>query len=51
MRCQSVTRAWPGAAKVDRSIADYNQIVKDWQTAGGKQMRKELQDALAANPR
>jgi putative aldouronate transport system substrate-binding protein len=34
-----------------RPIADYDQIVKDWQTAGGEQMRKELQDALAANPR
>jgi putative aldouronate transport system substrate-binding protein len=34
-----------------RPIADYDQIVKDWQTAGGEQMRKELQDALAASPR
>ena len=31
-----------------RPIADYEQLVKDWQTAGGEQIRKELQDGLAA---
>lgn len=34
-----------------RPIADYDQIVKDWQASGGDQMRKELQDALAAAAR
>jgi putative aldouronate transport system substrate-binding protein len=31
-----------------RPIGDYDQLVKDWQSAGGEQIRRELQDALAA---
>ena len=31
-----------------RPIADYDQLVKDWQSGGGEQIRKELQDALTA---
>jgi putative aldouronate transport system substrate-binding protein len=31
-----------------RPIAEYDQLVKDWQAAGGEQIRKELQDGLAA---
>jgi putative aldouronate transport system substrate-binding protein len=31
-----------------RPFADYDQLVKDWQANGGELMRKELQDALAA---
>ena len=31
-----------------RPLADYDQLVKDWQTAGGDQIRKELMDAMAA---
>jgi putative aldouronate transport system substrate-binding protein len=30
-----------------RPIADYDQLVKDWQTSGGEQIRKEVLDALA----
>ncbi len=31
-----------------RPFAEYDQLVKDWQTNGGETMRKELQDALAS---
>lgn len=31
-----------------RPIADYDQLVKDWQASGGEQIRKELMDAIAA---
>jgi putative aldouronate transport system substrate-binding protein len=31
-----------------RPIAEYDQLVKEWQSAGGEQIRKELQDQLAA---
>ncbi len=31
-----------------RPVADYDQLVRDWQSGGGEQIRKELQDALAA---
>ena len=34
-----------------RPIADYDQLVKDWQTNGGEQIRRELLDALAASGR
>jgi putative aldouronate transport system substrate-binding protein len=34
-----------------RPVAEYDQIVKDWQASGGDQIRKELQDALAAEAR
>ena len=27
---------------------DYDQLVKDWQSQGGDQVRKELEEALAA---
>jgi putative aldouronate transport system substrate-binding protein len=30
-----------------RPLSDYDQIVKDWQTNGGEQIRKEFMDALA----
>jgi putative aldouronate transport system substrate-binding protein len=31
-----------------RQFAEYDQLVSEWRTAGGDQMRKEFQDALAA---
>jgi putative aldouronate transport system substrate-binding protein len=31
-----------------KPIAEYDQMVKDWQSGGGDQIRKELQDALVA---
>jgi len=31
-----------------RQFSDYDQLVKDWVSAGGDTMRKEFQDALAA---
>jgi putative aldouronate transport system substrate-binding protein len=31
-----------------RPIAEYDQLVKEWQAAGGEQIRKELQDQLVA---
>jgi putative aldouronate transport system substrate-binding protein len=31
-----------------RPIADYDQLVKDWQASGGELIRKELMDAIAA---
>jgi putative aldouronate transport system substrate-binding protein len=31
-----------------RPLADFDQLVKEWQAAGGEQIRKELQDGLAA---
>jgi putative aldouronate transport system substrate-binding protein len=31
-----------------RPIADYDQLVKDWQSTGGEQIRKELLEALSA---
>ena len=31
-----------------RPMSDYDQIVKDWLTNGGEQMRKEFMDALAS---
>ena len=34
-----------------KPIAEYDQMVKDWQTNGGDQIRKELLDALAASGR
>jgi putative aldouronate transport system substrate-binding protein len=34
-----------------RPIGDYDQLVKDWQTGGGEQIRRELQDALASAAR
>jgi putative aldouronate transport system substrate-binding protein len=33
-----------------RPISDYDQMIKDWQANGGEQIRKELQDAMAAQP-
>ena len=32
-----------------RPIADFDQLVKDWQNTGGEQIRKELTDALSKN--
>ena len=32
-----------------KQIGEWDQAVKDWQSAGGDQMRKELQEAMAAN--
>ncbi len=32
-----------------RPFSDYDQIAKDWQAAGGNQMREELQQVIAAN--
>jgi putative aldouronate transport system substrate-binding protein len=29
-------------------MSDYDQMVKDWQSQGGDQVRKELEEALAA---
>ncbi len=34
-----------------KPIAEYDQMVKDWQAQGGDQIRKELLDALAASGR
>lgn len=34
-----------------RPVSDFDQLVKDWQSNGGEQIRRELQDALAASPR
>jgi putative aldouronate transport system substrate-binding protein len=34
-----------------RPIAEYDQVIKDWRDNGGEQIRKELQDALAASGR
>lgn len=31
-----------------RPLSDYDQIVKDWQTGGGEQIRQEFMDALKA---
>ncbi len=31
-----------------RPMSDFDQVVQDWRTNGGDQMRKEFQDALAA---
>jgi putative aldouronate transport system substrate-binding protein len=31
-----------------RPIGDYDQLVKDWQSTGGEQVRRELGDAIAA---
>jgi putative aldouronate transport system substrate-binding protein len=31
-----------------RPLADFDQIVKDWQTNGGEQIRKEYQESIAA---
>jgi putative aldouronate transport system substrate-binding protein len=30
-----------------RPIGDYDQLLSDFRTGGGEQMRKELQDAIA----
>jgi len=32
-----------------RPLSDYDQIAKDWQAAGGNQIREELQQVIAAN--
>jgi len=32
-----------------RPLTDYDQLVKDWLNAAGEQIRKELQDAIAAD--
>ena len=32
-----------------RPLGDYDQLVKDWQTNGGEQIRKEYQDSIAAS--
>jgi hypothetical protein len=32
-----------------RPVADFDQLVKDWQASGGEQIRKELLDAMAAS--
>lgn len=32
-----------------RQLAEYDQLVSDWRTSAGDQMRKEFQDALAAS--
>ncbi len=29
-----------------RPVADFDQMIKDWQSAGGEQIRKEFQDAM-----
>jgi len=31
-----------------RPLTDYDQLVKDWRNSAGDQIRKELQDAMAA---
>jgi putative aldouronate transport system substrate-binding protein len=31
-----------------RPLAEYDQLVNEWRTGGGEQMRTELQNALAA---
>ena len=31
-----------------RPLTDYDQLVKDWQTNGGNQIRSEYQQAIAA---
>jgi hypothetical protein len=33
-----------------RPMSDYDQIVADWRTNGGDQMRKEFMTALAGAP-
>jgi hypothetical protein len=30
-----------------RPLEDYDQLVKDWASSGGDQIRKELSDAMA----
>lgn len=30
-------------------MTDFDQLVKDWQNAGGEQIRSELQQSLAAS--
>jgi hypothetical protein len=32
-----------------RQMAEYDQLVKDWQTAGGEQIRKEYVESIAAS--
>lgn len=32
-----------------RPISDFDQLVKDWQSSGGDQIRNELMAAMAAN--
>jgi putative aldouronate transport system substrate-binding protein len=31
-----------------RDLSDYDQVVKDWQNAGGEQIRKEYTESIAA---
>ena len=42
---------WDGLRDVilsRRPFADYDQLVSDWKTAAGDQVRKEYTDAMAA---
>jgi putative aldouronate transport system substrate-binding protein len=32
-----------------RQLSDYDQLVKDWQAAGGEQIRKEYQESIAGS--
>jgi putative aldouronate transport system substrate-binding protein len=32
-----------------RPLSDYDQVVKDWQTNGGEQVRKEFTESIAAS--
>ena len=32
-----------------RPLSDYDQLVKDWQTNGGEQVRKEFAESIAAS--
>jgi len=34
-----------------RPLAEFDQMVKDWQAGGGDQIRKELLDALSSSGR
>jgi putative aldouronate transport system substrate-binding protein len=32
-----------------RQMSDYDQLVKDWQAAGGEQIRKEYMDSISSS--
>jgi len=32
-----------------RPLSDYDQLIKDWRSAGGDQIRTELEQAIAAS--
>ena len=48
LACSALKRRYRDIIVGRRPIADYDQLVKDWQTSAGDTIRKEFQEALAA---